>query len=114
MVWSITKKEVHFSGRFILRMQLRPVNEPWFQRAKLLGGNVFQCRGNSCSNRLGAAYAPEMHEEQARLLCEHVAVQASDRNMIRLEFRDDGIELFRGQHEVARCRHVARVRGLKI
>jgi hypothetical protein len=44
---------------------------------------------------------PKMHEEQARLFIQHVAVQGSDLDSIRAQRFNYGIDFASKQHEIA-------------
>jgi tetratricopeptide (TPR) repeat protein len=55
-----------------------------------------------------------VHEEKARLLCKHVAVQCRDSNVVFFECGDHRINFLRPQHEIPGCRNFARAGFLEI
>lgn len=55
----------------------------------------------------GVVVRPEVHEEEARLFVEHVAVEGGDFNAALLEGTDDVIHLGGAHHEVARDRRLS-------
>src|SRR5688572_21603915 len=57
---------------------------------------------------------PEMHEEQARLVVEHVVVQRRHVDPVRVQRLDDWIDLVLGEYEVAGDRGLARAGGLEV
>src|ERR1700738_535493 len=75
---------------------------------------MFQGSGNSGAYGFWAANGPNMHEEQARLLCEHVTVQRGHRDVVRTQFGYHWIHFFSDKHEVARGGNVSVVCCLKI
>src|SRR5580704_17678802 len=57
--------------------------------------------------------APEMHEEQPRLLVEHVAVKRRHLDAVRAQGLDHRIDFLAGQHEIAGYRGLATTGRLK-
>lgn len=74
----------------------------------LLHRHVTQCRLDSRSNRFRATNGPEVHKEQARPLCKHVAVQRRDCNVVLFESGDHRIDFLCRQHKIPDCRNFAR------
>src|ERR1700736_1761142 len=56
---------------------------------------------------------PEMHEEQPRLLVEHVAVERRHLDAVRAQGLNNGIHFLPGQHEIAGDRGLAGTGRLK-
>src|SRR5882724_673265 len=73
-----------------------------------------QCRFDSPSHGFRAAHSPEVHEKQARLLGQHMAVQRCDFYAMFFECGDHRIDFLRRQHEIAGCRNLAGASFLKL
>src|SRR3990172_7973728 len=83
-------------------------------RASSLCCHVPKRRFDSLSHRLGVSYGPEMHEEQARLLGKHVAMQRCHLDVVFLKRGDDRVDLFGPQGKIPCRRDSARTSLLKI
>src|SRR3974390_1177946 len=71
-------------------------------------------RGAQLSSKLQCVViGPEMHEEQPRLLVEHVAVKGRHLDAVRAQSLDDGFHFFARQHEIAGYRCLAVTGWLK-
>src|SRR5207245_116098 len=61
----------------------------------------------------GVVVGPEVHEEQPRLLIQHVAMKSSYLDAVGTERLDDRVDLARHHHEIARYSGFAAARRLK-
>src|SRR5438045_3973359 len=72
-----------------------------------LGCDLRQSGLDALGDLLGRVDSPEVHEEEARALAEHVGVERRDADAVRLELPDDRVDLVGYEHEVARRRDAA-------
>src|SRR5215471_15907806 len=74
---------------------------------------LVDCGAQSLGELYGVVIGPEVHEEQPRLLVEHVAVDRRHLDAIRAQRVDHWIDLVCGQHEVAGDGGLAAAGGLE-
>src|SRR6516162_9554533 len=75
---------------------------------------LVECRAQSLGQLHGIVVCPEMHEEQPRLLVEHMAVDRGYLDAVRAQRLDHRIDLVSGEHEIAGDGGLAAAGGLEI
>src|SRR5262249_27714511 len=70
-------------------------------RSALRARRLVEGGAQSLGKLYGVVIGPEVHEEQPRLLVEHVAVDRRHLDAVRPQRLDHWVHLFCGQHEIA-------------
>src|SRR5436190_19699815 len=81
---------------------------------RLAGVGLIQRRSKSFRQLHHVIVRPEVHEEQPRLLVEHVAVNGRNGDAILAQCLDDGIDLFTNQYKVTGYCRFSWTRGLEV
>ena len=79
----------------------------WYPYLSLLDLHVVERGAQPSCELLRIVVAPEMHEEQARLVVEHVVVDRGHLDAVRAQRLQHRIDLVGGEHEIARDRRLA-------
>src|SRR6266550_2852063 len=93
-----------------------PSRDPTLLPSASVGGarRLIDCRAQSLGQFDGIVVGPEMHEEQPRLLIEHVTVYRSHLDAVGPKRVDHGIDFSADEHEIASDSGLAAARRLEV